>query len=95
MDHQSQVLWTEFMLGGVVVCCVANGLFFLKFYRRTKDRLLAIFAIAFWVLGLNWIGLAAIEETNEVRPWLYAIRFLAFLAIAIGILDKNRSPRKS
>jgi hypothetical protein len=88
-----QNLLSEFLLGGVAVCCVAVGLFFLRFYGRTNDRLLVIFAVAFWVLGLNWIALAFIQG-DEVRTWLYAVRFLAFLAILIGIVDKNRSPRR-
>ena len=93
MNHQLQQLLTEFLLGGVVVCSAAIGLYFLRFYRRTHDRLLAIFAMAFWVLGLNWTALAFIER-DEVRTWLYAVRMLAFLAIIIGILDKNRSRRR-
>jgi hypothetical protein len=88
-----QALFTQFLLGGVSVCCAAVGAFFLRFYVRTRDRLLVIFAIAFWVLGLNWMALAFIQA-DEVRTWLYAVRFLAFLSILAGIIDKNRSPKR-
>ena len=37
----------EFMLGGLVMGCFVAGLFFLRFWRKTHDRLFAIFAIAF------------------------------------------------
>ena len=85
---------TQFMLGAIVMACAAAGLFFLRFWRKTRDRLFAIFAVAFWVLGLNWLALA-FTRADEVRTALYAVRFLAFLVILLGILDKNRSRAKS
>jgi hypothetical protein len=80
----------QFMLGAIVMCCVVAGLFFCRFYLHTRDRLLGVFAIAFWVLGVNWLALAFIQR-NEVRTALYAIRLLAFLFILAGIIDKNRT----
>jgi hypothetical protein len=82
----------QFLLGAIVACCAVAGVFFLRFYRHAGDRLLVIFAIAFWVLGLNWLALA-FTKADEVRTWLYVVRFLAFLFILVGILDKNRAPR--
>lgn len=83
----------QFLLGAIVMCCAIAGVCFLRFYLHTRDRLLGIFAIAFWILGFNWLALAFIQR-NEVRTALYGIRLLAFLLILVGILDKNRSPRK-
>ena len=87
-------LWNEFFLGGIVVLCGVAGLFFLRFWRRTRDRLFLIFAVAFWTLGANWLALAFIRA-DEVRTWLYAVRLAAFVLILIGIIDKNRPARKS
>jgi hypothetical protein len=78
----------HFLLGANVMACAAIGLFFLRFYWKTRDRLLAIFAIAFWVLGANWLTLAFIAA-DEVRTWLYVVRLLAFLLILGGIVQKN------
>ena len=78
-----------FLLGVIAVACAAAGLFFLRFWRTTRDRLFAIFAIAFWVLGLNWAALAVIKQ-DEARTWLYVIRLAAFVLILVGIIDKNR-----
>jgi hypothetical protein len=66
------------------------GLFFFRFWRQTRDRLFAMFALAFWVLTVNWLalGLAGTEETRTV---LYCVRLLAFGLILVGILDKNRA----
>ncbi|MGC4076079.1 MAG: DUF5985 family protein [Rubrivivax sp.] len=82
-------LLNQFVLGNVVMACAVAGLFFLRFYRRTKDRLFVMFAIAFWILGLNWLALA-FTEANEVRTALYFVRTLGFLLIIVAILDKNR-----
>lgn len=84
----------QFMLGACVMACAAIGLFFLRYYRKTRDGLLAIFAFAFWVLGMNWLALAFTHE-DEVRTWLYVVRLLAFLLILGAIVQKNlsRSPK--
>jgi hypothetical protein len=85
----SEALLNNFLLGMVVMACAAAGLFFLRFWRKTHDRLFAIFAIAFWVLGVNWLALAFINQ-DEVQTWLYGVRLAAFVLIMAGIIDKNR-----
>lgn len=81
----------RFLLGAVVMACAAAGLFFLRFWRKTRDRLFLMFAIAFWMLGFNWFALALTEQ-DEVRTVLYAVRAAAFLLILFAIIDKNRAP---
>jgi hypothetical protein len=68
----------------------AAGLFFLRFWRHTHDRLFLLFAGAFWLLSLSWLGLALFDPTDETRPYVYAIRLLAFLLIIVATIDKNR-----
>jgi hypothetical protein len=85
----SLVLANQFLLGLLVATCASAGLFFLRFWRRTADGLFLAFAMAFWMLGLNWL-LLAIVETDEVRTALYLIRLLAFVLILAAILQKNR-----
>ena len=85
----------HFMYGGLVIACGAAGLFFLRFWRKTRDRLFAILAIAFWVLGLHWLVLARTPGMDEVHAVLYTIRLLAFLLILFAIVDKNRSAKAS
>jgi hypothetical protein len=71
------------------------GLFFLRFWTETRDRLFALFAAAFWVLGLSWTVLAAVPPTDETRHYVYLIRLAAFLLIGLAVLDKNRArPRR-
>jgi hypothetical protein len=73
------------------MACAVAGVFFLRFWRKTRDRLFVIFALAIWLLGTNWL-LLAFFQTDETRPWLYAIRLVAFCLILLGIIDKNRHP---
>ena len=82
----------QFLLGGVVASCLFVGMFFLRFWRKSGDRLFAIFAIAFWIMGLNWLLLAFIQK-DEVRTLLYLLRLGAFVLILLGIIDKNRGRR--
>lgn len=80
-----------FMLGMVVMACGVVGLFFLRFWRRTHDRLFLIFAAAFCMLGVNWLVLAFTDREAETRRLvLYTIRAIAFILILLAIFDKNR-----
>ena len=92
MDQESI---NRFLLGALVMACAAAGLFFLRFWRKTHDRLFAIFAIAFWLLGLNWLLLSFTSADAEFRPALYLIRLLAFVLILYAILEKNRASRRN
>ena len=84
-----------FILGAVVMACGVSGLFFLRFWRRTGDRLFVMFAASFWLMGVNWLLLSFTDPAAETRRLLlYTIRLLAFVIIIAAIIDKNRSARK-
>lgn len=83
--------FNQFMLGAIVMACVVAGLFFLRFWRKTGDRLFAIFAIAFLILGFNWLALSFTHPEAEIRTALYFVRLLAFVFILLAIWDKNRA----
>jgi hypothetical protein len=38
------------------------------------------------------VALSLIDPTNEIRPFFYAIRAVAFVLILMAIVDKNRTP---
>jgi hypothetical protein len=69
------------------------GLVFFRFWHDSRDRLFAFFGTAFWLLALSWALLALFSPTEEARPYIYAIRLLAFTVIIIGIVDKNRAQK--
>lgn len=77
--------------GAIAMGYGVAGLFFLRFWRETGDRLFLIFSGAFWILGLQRLALVFTREMIEDHTGLYLIRLFAFLLILGAIVDKNRS----
>jgi len=80
-----------FLQGVSATGALIAGLFFLRFWRDSRDRLFAFFGAAFCLLSLSWALLGLIDPSDEARPYIYALRLVAFLLIIIGIVEKNRS----
>ena len=80
-----------FLWGASAVASWTIGLFFLRFWRHTRDRFFVLFAAAFWALAVNWVGLAITKPPDEARTYFYLVRLLAFCLIIAGIVDKNRA----
>ena len=83
--------YLAFFQGVAATGAWAAGLFFFRFFRESRDRLFAYFGAAFWLLSLSWALLGLFSPAEDTRPYIYAIRLLAFLLIIGGIVDKNRS----
>jgi len=81
-----------FLLGVIAATSFTAGIFFLRFWRDTRDSLFLAFGIAFLVEGGNRVGLLFATHSNEASPWVYVIRLLAFLLILAAILKKNYGP---
>jgi hypothetical protein len=79
-----------FLSGFVVAGFLLAGLFFLRFWRRTRDTLFLAFAVSFWLLALNQALLVFSNVPAEERSWLYLLRLLAFALILVAIGLKNR-----
>lgn len=82
----------ELLSGAIVMGYLVAGLFFLKFWRGTHDRLFLIFGAAFWLLALQRALLALLAEAPGSHLYLYVMRLLAFVLIIVAIIDKNRAP---
>lgn len=78
-----------FLLGVVATASVTAGLFFLKFWRDTRDSFFLAFAAAFIIEGLNRCGVLLLERPNEGSPGIYVVRLVSFLLILWAILKKN------
>lgn len=89
------VTLNAFLQGACTLACWAIGLFFLRFWRLSRDRLFLFLLAAFWAFALNWLGLVLVEANDETRHWFYVVRLAAFALIGLGVVDKNRrtSPR--
>jgi hypothetical protein len=79
------------LLSGVLVGLdFVAGLFFLRFWASSRDRLFAMFAAAFWILGIQRLLLSLTRSMVEDQAIFYSLRLLAFLIIIVAIVDKNR-----
>ena len=79
----------DLLYGVLITASFMVGVFFLRFWRQTRDRFFLLFATAFWVLALNWIGLF-IQPADETQTYFYLLRLGAFVLILVAIIDRNR-----
>ncbi|MFY0526463.1 DUF5985 family protein [Archangium gephyra] len=85
----------EFLSGMAAALCLVAGLFFLRFWRKTRDRFFAFFAASFWLMAVHRIVNLYMRDNNENLVGVYSIRLIAFVLILVAIIDKNRAaPRK-
>lgn len=77
----------HFFSGAVAFGYAMAGLFFLRFWKRTADRLFLIFALAFWLLGIIRVLIVTLDVPED--HWLFWVRFAAYLLILVAIIDKN------
>lgn len=80
----------DFLSGAVTMGFLVAGLFFLRFWKQTGDRLFVAFALSFWLLGLGQAALTFAEIPVEERSWLFLLRLAAFSIILVSIGLKNR-----
>ena len=81
---------TSFLSGAICMGFLVAGLFFLRFWSRTREPLFAAFALAFWLLGLTQALLALANIPAEERSWLYLLRLAAFTIILASVWRANR-----
>ena len=84
---------SPFLSGVLVMGYFIAGLYFLRFWRDTRDRLFGIFAAAFWLLAAQRTALTLSSDPGGDQLMLYTVRLLAFVLLLAAILDKNRSDR--
>ena len=81
---------SEFFSGAIMLGAAAVALFFLRSWKRTRDRLFLLFGLAFALLSAERWVLSVVPTAHEVRPFVYLIRLCAFILILAAIVDKNR-----
>ncbi len=79
-----------FLLGVVALAFLAVGVFFLRFWKNTRDALFLFFAASFLIEGLNRCSFLFLDKPNEGTPWIYIVRVLSYGLILAGIVHKNR-----
>jgi uncharacterized membrane protein YeiB len=81
----------DFLGGAIMMSYAVVALFFLRFWARTRDRLLGVFSLAFWLMALVRPVLLLGHVPSEHHHYVYLIRLLSYLLIIYAIVDKNRS----
>lgn len=79
----------DFLSGAVALGFAACALFFLRFWKRTREELFLAFSVAFLLLGIGQTILALASIPTEERGSIYLLRLIAFLLILLAIYRKN------
>jgi uncharacterized membrane protein HdeD (DUF308 family) len=82
-----------FLLGAEASAAFTAVVFFLRFWRDTRDFLFGAFAFFFLVEGSNRIVLSMMRHPNEGSPWIYVARLIALLVLLGAIIRKNYPPK--
>ncbi len=78
-----------FLAGVTTAGFAVAGLFFLRFWKRTRDVLFGAFGLCFILLAIHQslITLAGIPE--EYQSWAYLLKAAAFIVLIAAIVRKN------
>lgn len=85
----------DFLSGAVAFGFFACALFFVRFWRRTREQLFLAFSCAFALLGIGQTVIALAQIPTEEKGALYLIRLVAFLLILVAIYRKNRPSQRT
>jgi zinc transporter ZupT len=83
----------DFISGLLTAISATISLFFLKFFRESRDRLFAFFAAGFALLGFYWATPVLFTVHSETRHYWFLIRLGGFVLIIAGVIEKNRARR--
>lgn len=84
----------QLLAGAVAMGSLTIALFFLRFWRTSRDRFFLYFALSFATEGLHRIYTALQLESSESSPVHYLIRLFAYALILWAIVEKNLPPRE-
>lgn len=87
-----------FLSGYSCAAFLAAAIFFLKFWRTSRDPFYVYFAAGCGLIGLERVVAVFLNGTfepvansaTEASSWVYLLRLAAFVFIGAAVLDKNR-----
>lgn len=96
------MIGAEFIAGVAMLAFAASGVFFLKFWKASRNRFYALFSTSCFLLAAERITLILRKgfdqpirsEITEANSWVYLIRLAAFLILILAIWDQNRKKEK-
>lgn len=84
----------QLLAGAVAMGSLTIALFFIRFWRSTRDRFFLYFALSFLIEGLHRIYANFDLSASEDTPHHYLIRLLAYSLILWAIVEKNWPGKK-
>ena len=82
------------LVGAIAVASLAVSVFFLHYWRTTRDRFFLFFALSFAIEGANRLVLYHYVGPDEDGPLYFAVRLVAYGLILAAIVDKNRLSKR-
>ena len=83
---------TEILTGAISAGWAIAALFFLRFWRQTRDTFFLYFALSFGLEAMNRVAIG-LHGMQEDHPLFYGVRVVAYGLILLAIWQKNR-PRQ-
>ncbi len=77
-------------MGATAALSLVIGLFFLRFWRNTRDRFFLFLSTSFVLQGVDRLLQQGAWGLSEEIPGQYMLRILAYTLILLAVLDKNR-----
>lgn len=79
----------DFLGGALSFGYLVSALYFLRFWRATRDRLFLSFAVAFSLFAANQTVVTLLDVGDERSSYAYGLRAVGFLLILYAIVRKN------
>lgn len=85
---------TIFLSGFATATFVFAGLFFFKFWTRTREHFFLLFGAACTILGVERIIWLLVGQISDTTKWLFLFRLSAFCMIILAVIRANQSRTK-
>ena len=78
-----------FLIGVLSTMFVTAAVFFLRFWRDTRDRFFLAFAASFLIEGLSRVAVLFVDRPSQPHTGIFIVRLFATALIIWAILQKN------
>lgn len=78
-----------FLAGVTTAGFAVAGLFFLRFWKRTRDVLFGAFGLCFFLLAAHQTLITLAQIPEEYQSWAYLLKAAAFIVLILAIVRKN------
>jgi len=84
-----EILVRSWMNGAISMGSFVVGLYFIAFWRETRQRLFVYFAGGFMVLAVHRVIFAITSEDPVWEEFSLSLRLVGYLIILAGIVDRR------